>query len=58
MSCYVYSYNSSLSGNTSQQLISLTINDTPSNTSCADQALIEWLKNLQIDEMTIERVKI
>lgn len=54
-----YRYNSSISGNTVQQPISLIVSNTPSSTtSCNDQALIEWLQSLQIDEMSIERVNI
>lgn len=42
-----------------QQPISLVISDAPSSTtSCSDQALIEWLQSLQVDEMSIERVNI
>ncbi|XP_017791880.1 PREDICTED: mitogen-activated protein kinase kinase kinase 15 isoform X2 [Habropoda laboriosa] len=49
-------YNSSISGNIAQQPISLIVSDTPSSTiSCTDQALVEWLQNLQIDDVSIER---
>ncbi|XP_043517864.1 mitogen-activated protein kinase kinase kinase 15 isoform X5 [Frieseomelitta varia] len=49
-------YNSSVSGNTVQQPISLIVSNTStSTTSCNDQALIEWLQSLQIDEMSIDR---
>ena len=54
-----YRYNSSVSGNTVQQPISLIVSNTSSSTtSCNDQALIEWLQSLQIDEMSIEKVNI
>ncbi|XP_076758586.1 apoptotic signal-regulating kinase 1 isoform X2 [Xylocopa sonorina] len=51
-------YNSSLSGNTSQQAaVSLIVTDTPSSTSPrTDQTLVEWLQNLRIDETSIERI--
>ncbi|CAL7938490.1 unnamed protein product [Xylocopa violacea] len=51
-------YNSSVLGNTSQQAaVSLIVTDTPSSTSPrTDQTLVEWLQNLRIDEVSIERI--
>ncbi|XP_012153342.1 apoptotic signal-regulating kinase 1 isoform X3 [Megachile rotundata] len=49
-------YNSSISGNTLQQPVSLIVSNSHSSTDpYADQALVEWLQSLQIDEATIER---
>lgn len=55
-----YRYNSSASGNILQPPISLIVSDTTPSTeaSFADQALVEWLQNLQLDEISIERVNI
>ena len=49
-------YNSSISGNMVQPAISLIVSDSNSSAvPCTDQALVEWLQNLQIDEASIER---
>ncbi|KZC13059.1 Mitogen-activated protein kinase kinase kinase 15, partial [Dufourea novaeangliae] len=49
-------YHSSVSGNVSNQPPPTIVSDMSSDTiSCTDEALVEWLQNLQIDEMSIER---
>ncbi|XP_012228062.1 mitogen-activated protein kinase kinase kinase 15 isoform X4 [Linepithema humile] len=49
-------YNSCISGNVSQQLGSLT-SDTQHNTALhIDSDLVNWLRNLQIDETSIDRL--
>ncbi|XP_034179582.1 apoptotic signal-regulating kinase 1 isoform X3 [Osmia lignaria lignaria] len=49
-------YNSSISGNMVQPAVSLIVSDSNSSAvPCTDQALVEWLQNLQIDEASIER---
>ncbi|XP_072745600.1 mitogen-activated protein kinase kinase kinase 15 isoform X2 [Anoplolepis gracilipes] len=49
-------YNSCVSPNISQQSTFLTITDTHnSTTSHPDMALVDWLRNLQIDDTSIDR---
>ncbi|XP_076678297.1 apoptotic signal-regulating kinase 1 isoform X3 [Andrena cerasifolii] len=48
-------YSSAVSGNAPHQAVSVIISDAHSESiSCADQALVEWLQDLQIDEGSIE----
>ena len=49
-------YNSAVSGQAPHQAVSVIISDAQSESvSCTDQALVEWLQDLQIDEASIER---
>ncbi|XP_032665647.1 mitogen-activated protein kinase kinase kinase 15 isoform X2 [Odontomachus brunneus] len=50
------SYNTSIAGNISQQSEFLTTMDTRnSNNLHSDMALVDWLRNLQIDESSVDR---
>ncbi|XP_076165507.1 apoptotic signal-regulating kinase 1 isoform X4 [Ptiloglossa arizonensis] len=49
-------YNSSQSGNTVNQPVSVIVSEAQSDAvSYTDQAFVEWLQNLQIDDASIER---
>lgn len=51
------SYNSCILPNISQQSTSLTITDTQNGTALhPDVALVNWLKDLQVDDTSIDRV--
>lgn len=51
------SYNSCISPNISEQSTSLTITDTHNSIpSHSDMALVNWLRNLQVDDISIDRV--
>lgn len=55
------SYNSSMSGcknGTNQSDLLQTENANPTDSSYRDGALINWLQDLQIDEVSIDRVNI
>lgn len=52
-----HSYNTCISPNISQPLTSSPIIGTHnSTTSHSDMALVDWLRNLQIDDASIDRV--